>query len=101
VFVTGEPGIGKTTLVEAFAAQIQREENQKAKGFDLPAPSPQPLAPALVARGQCIEQYGTGEPDLPVLEALGRLARTPDGDYFKKGCWNGTLPRGWRSCLRS
>jgi hypothetical protein len=29
--------------------------------------------------GQCIEQHGTGEPYLPLLEALGRLGRTPDG----------------------
>ena len=28
-----------------------------------------------LARGQCVEQYGTGEPYLPVLEALGELCR--------------------------
>jgi hypothetical protein len=33
-----------------------------------------------VGRGQCIEQYGTGEVYLPVLEALARLAREPRGD---------------------
>ena len=38
VFVTGEPGIGKTSLVEAFLSGVRdwatshREENQKAKG---------------------------------------------------------------------
>ena len=32
-----------------------------------------------MARGQCLEQYGEGEAYLPVLEALGRLARD-DGD---------------------
>jgi predicted ATPase len=32
-----------------------------------------------VGHGQCIEPYGPGEPYLPVLEALGRLGREPDG----------------------
>jgi DNA-binding winged helix-turn-helix (wHTH) protein/predicted ATPase len=61
VFVTGEAGIGKTTLVDAFVAQL--------------------AATALVwhGRGQCIEQHGAGEPYLPLLEALGRLGRGPDG----------------------
>ena len=32
-----------------------------------------------LARGQCIEHYGAGEAYLPVLEALGRLCREPEG----------------------
>jgi predicted ATPase len=61
VFVTGEAGIGKTTLVDAFVAQV--------------------MAPAAVwgGRGQCIEQYGVGEAYLPLLEALGQLGRGPEG----------------------
>ena len=51
-FVTGEPGIGKTALVEALLAHAV------AGG-------------ALVARGTCVEQYGSGEAYLPVLGALG------------------------------
>ena len=35
--------------------------------------------PPLIARGQCIEQRGAGEPYLPVLEALGRLCMQPGG----------------------
>jgi predicted ATPase len=31
------------------------------------------------AHGQCIEQYGAGEAYLPVLEALGRMGRQPEG----------------------
>jgi len=59
VFVTGEPGIGKTTLVEAFLDHAV-------------------VNPTLwTARGQCIEHYGAGEAYLPVLEALERLCRTP------------------------
>jgi DNA-binding winged helix-turn-helix (wHTH) protein/tetratricopeptide (TPR) repeat protein len=59
VFVTGEAGIGKTTLLQSFLA----------------APA---ASQALVARGQAVEQVGTGEPYLPVLDALGRLARIAD-----------------------
>jgi DNA-binding winged helix-turn-helix (wHTH) protein/tetratricopeptide (TPR) repeat protein len=54
VWVAGEPGIGKTTLIEHFAAR---------------------LGGAACARGQCVEHYGTGEPYLPVLEALANLCR--------------------------
>jgi DNA-binding winged helix-turn-helix (wHTH) protein len=61
VFVTGEPGIGKTTLIEAFLAE--------SAGDDL-----------WIGRGQCIEAYGAGEAYMPVLEAMARLCRQPDGE---------------------
>jgi predicted ATPase/DNA-binding winged helix-turn-helix (wHTH) protein len=61
VFITGEAGIGKTTLVDAFVAQFAASVG------------------AWVGRGQCIEQYGAGEAYLPLLEALGRLGRQPTG----------------------
>ena len=54
VWVAGEPGIGKTTLIEHFAAT---------------------LGDVAVARGQCVERHGAGEPYLPVLEALSELCR--------------------------
>jgi len=54
VWVAGEPGIGKTTLIEHFVAS---------------------LGGIACARGQCVEHYGTGEPYLPVLEALAELCR--------------------------
>jgi DNA-binding SARP family transcriptional activator/predicted ATPase len=60
VFVTGEAGIGKTTIVESFLGQIP--------------------AHAATARGQCVEHRGAGEPYLPILEALGRLGRRQDGE---------------------
>ena len=56
VFVTGEAGIGKTALVDTFAQDI-------ASGN------------VRISRGQCLEHYGTSEAFLPVLEAIGRLAR--------------------------
>lgn len=61
VFVTGEPGIGKTTLVEAFL-----EEAGAAGSIS-------------IAQGQCLEHYGAGEAYLPVLDGLSRLGRGPDG----------------------
>ncbi len=57
VFVTGDAGIGKTALVEAFIRTV--------------APR------ALVAHGQCVEQYGPAEPFLPILDALARCLPDP------------------------
>jgi DNA-binding winged helix-turn-helix (wHTH) protein/tetratricopeptide (TPR) repeat protein len=62
VFVAGEPGIGKTAFVRVFLDSVATE------GTAL-----------LVGRGQCVEQYGAGEPYMPVLEALGRLCQEPGG----------------------
>ncbi len=67
VFVTGEAGIGKTTLVNAFLAQVASE------------------APLWVARGQCMAHYGAGEAYLPVLDALGRLCRGPESTPLLAG----------------
>jgi predicted ATPase/DNA-binding winged helix-turn-helix (wHTH) protein len=64
VFVTGEPGIGKTALVETFLAGVGEAKTLR------------------IGRGQCVEQYGAGEPYLPVLEALGRLGRAPGGEQL-------------------
>lgn len=62
MFVTGEPGIGKTTVVDEF-------QRQAAAG-----------APIRIARGQCLEGYGGKETYYPVLEALGNLCRGPEGN---------------------
>jgi DNA-binding winged helix-turn-helix (wHTH) protein/tetratricopeptide (TPR) repeat protein len=59
VFVTGEPGIGKTTLVKAFLQRVTANRRFS------------------IAYGQCLEQYGTGEAYLPVFEALNRLCCEP------------------------
>lgn len=57
VFVSGEPGIGKTTLVRTFLSTITAEDE------------------VMVACGQCIDYRGTAEAYMPVLEAFGALAR--------------------------
>jgi DNA-binding winged helix-turn-helix (wHTH) protein/predicted ATPase len=84
VFVTGEPGIGKTTLVEAFLMGIGSGESGVGP---LPPRSLNPKSQVLnpgfrIGRGQCVEHYGASEPYLPVLEALGRLGREPDGQHL-------------------
>jgi DNA-binding winged helix-turn-helix (wHTH) protein len=60
VFVTGEPGIGKTALVEEF-------QRRAAEAI-----------PLRLAAGQCVEGYGGKEPYYPVLNALGLLSRDSD-----------------------
>lgn len=63
VFVTGEPGIGKTSLVDQFL---------HLAALDYPG--------LRVARGQCIEGYGGKEAYYPILEALGRLCEGSEGE---------------------
>src|SRR5262249_32053661 len=84
VFITGEPGIGKTTLVEGFLQSLESESTrQPAESTPHPGspdPSHQPRdARPWIGRGQCIEHYGVGEPYMPILEALGRLCREVEG----------------------
>lgn len=54
VWVVGEAGVGKTTLIRNFLSEID---------------------PMLWTHGQCVEQHGAGEPCMPVLEALAELCR--------------------------
>src|SRR6202521_1364517 len=63
IFVTGEPGIGKTPLVDEFQRQATNTHSS-----------------IRTARGQCIEGYGGTEPFYPILEALGQLLRAPSRD---------------------
>ena len=81
VFVTGEPGIGKTSVVRAFLSQLGSQGwGLEPNSSFFQASSPQSLVPGVwVGWGQCIEQYGEGEPYRPVLEAVGRLCRGPEG----------------------
>jgi len=56
--VTGEPGIGKTTLVEAFLDEIAAEGR------------------STIARGRCSERLAGTEAYLPMLEALESLVQS-------------------------
>jgi predicted ATPase/DNA-binding winged helix-turn-helix (wHTH) protein len=61
VFVSGEVGVGKTTVVNLLLARLAARSEVRS------------------ARGMCAEHHGEGEPYLPLLEALGQLARGPAG----------------------
>jgi predicted ATPase len=62
VFIAGGTGIGKTALLDAFLRDAEA------------------LAPATVARGQCMEAIGRKEEYYPVMEALSHLCASPDGE---------------------
>ena len=53
VFITGEAGMGKTALVDAFVRRLD--------------------GTPIVARGHCIEHHGAGEPYMPILDALAQV----------------------------
>src|SRR5262245_34286435 len=59
VFVSGDVGIGKTTVVDQFLAHCAAGNAGR------------------IGRGQCAEHYGEGEPYLPVFEALWQLSHGP------------------------
>ena len=90
----GEAGMGKTTLVDAFLAEVAAAQT------------------AWIGRGQCIDHSGAGEAYLPLLDALRRLGRGPAGARLV-ACvrqyaptWLGQLPPWWGrrsggpSCIR-
>jgi DNA-binding winged helix-turn-helix (wHTH) protein len=60
VFVSGEPGIGKTTLLDVFLARGDDE--------------------FVHATGRCVEHFGPREPYLPLLDAIGPLSRGQHGE---------------------
>lgn len=62
VFITGEAGVGKTTLVDFFLEEATAQGN------------------VLVGRGACVEHYGSGQVFLPLLDAVAGLCRGRGGD---------------------
>src|SRR5215207_1815932 len=63
VFVSGEAGIGKTSLVSAFVSSSAASSTASSTASSL----------ASIGHAQCIELYGTSEPYLPIFEAMQRL----------------------------
>ena len=64
--VSGEPGIGKTTVVETFLRELSKS------GADY-----------YLARGRCSERLAGSEAYLPVLEALETLLRGGDESLYR------------------
>ena len=62
VFLSGEAGIGKTTLADAFVEQARGK------------------TAFWCGHGQCLDQRGPGEAYMPVLEALSRMCRGTAGE---------------------
>jgi DNA-binding winged helix-turn-helix (wHTH) protein/tetratricopeptide (TPR) repeat protein len=61
LFITGEPGIGKTALANQFLRRVCARQDSLVQ-----------------SRGCCLEQYGQGEAYLPFLDALGALLFSSD-----------------------
>jgi DNA-binding winged helix-turn-helix (wHTH) protein len=89
VFITGEPGIGKSSLADAFLDQLRTTHAVK------------------IAHGQCLDHHGVCEPYLPLIEALTRLAGGQDGQAVKEILWNqapswlAQMPSLWTSSQRN
>ena len=83
VFVTGEPGIGKSSLADTFLEQLRTAHQ------------------AGIAHGQCLDHHGAGEPYLPLIEALTRFADGRDGTAVKEilrtqaPSWLAQMPSLW------
>lgn len=70
LFVSAEAGVGKTALVQGWLGQ---------QFLDTDNPTP-----CLLANAACFDQHGSGEPYLPVLNALSSLLKAPQSDVVKQ-----------------
>jgi DNA-binding winged helix-turn-helix (wHTH) protein/tetratricopeptide (TPR) repeat protein len=59
VLVGGEPGIGKTALVDAVLQRLRPDAGWR------------------ITHGHCVEHYGESEPFQPLFDAVARLCREP------------------------
>src|SRR5215475_3664833 len=82
VFITGEAGIGKTTLTDEFVrVTAQRDPN------------------LYLLHGRCIPQHGQREPYMPVLDALERVLSSSFGSALVPQlrriapCWYVQIPK--------
>ncbi len=89
VFISGEPGIGKSTLADVFLEQLRTSQTVR------------------IADGQCLDHHGVGEPYLPLIEALTRLAGGAHGALVKEilsaqaPSWLAQMPALWTRSERS
>ncbi|HLV67807.1 MAG TPA: AAA family ATPase, partial [Polyangiaceae bacterium] len=67
VCITGEAGIGKTGLSERFLARAAESDHRPR-----------------IARGRCLETFGSGEAYWPFLEALDALLAGTDGEDARR-----------------
>ena len=65
VFLTGEAGIGKTSLVRSFLDSIESVDDFS------------------IGWGNCYDQHGECEAYLPILESVDQLARSQHGDLVR------------------
>lgn len=70
VFVTGEPGVGKTRLVDEFL---------KTRAVDTSG------GEVWIGKGRCLERLGAHEAYMPVLEAIASLAVGDEEDAVREG----------------
>lgn len=88
VLVSGEPGIGKSALVDFFLSGLAADRGIR------------------IARGQCLHHHGAGEPYLPIIDALTRMASAPDGRDLRKLLahqapgWLARMPSLWTRAER-
>ncbi len=89
VFVTGEAGIGKSALADAFLDQLRAVDCVR------------------IAHGQCLDHHGVGESYLPLIEALIRLAGGQNGATVKQilstqaPSWLAQMPSLWTPSERN
>ena len=89
VCVAGEPGIGKTTLVEDFLGELETSDRD-----------------FLVARGHCSERLAATEAYLPVIDALENLLRGDAGESVARAMkvvaptWHGQITPGTQTVIR-
>jgi predicted ATPase len=62
LFITGEAGIGKTSLIDAFCSHVSSENRMH------------------IARGQSVEGFAGKEAYYPVMEVLGQLCTRNEGE---------------------
>jgi DNA-binding winged helix-turn-helix (wHTH) protein/tetratricopeptide (TPR) repeat protein len=63
VFLSGEAGIGKTSVIDAVVARAAGDRE------------------VMIAPGACLEHFGPTEAYLPFIDAFGRLLRGPGGPH--------------------